>query len=324
MPEGKRIRIPKIVIWQVITLVFAVLLLGVIFGKIPLIGTSSANSVTVGNKTVDYINKNLIQSGAATLVSVQDMGTVFKVTTSYQGQEIPVFVTKDGNLLFISQPTDMTKSVETTSTTTTSQEMVKSEKPAVELYVMSFCPYGVQAETLMKPVFDLLGSKADIKIRFIANVGGTTVDSVQSLHGISEAKEDLRQICIMKNYNAKTYWSYLQTFNSNCYSSSQNATALEACWKSTATSAGIDTAKIETCAYGSEGLNLLKADEALTTKYGISGSPTILINSVQFSGSRSSEAFKQAICSAFNTPPAECSQTLGSTTTESAPAGGCG
>ena len=45
---------------------------------------------------------------------------------------------------------------------TPSQEITKTDKPNVELFVMSFCPYGVQAETAMKPVVDLLGDSADI------------------------------------------------------------------------------------------------------------------------------------------------------------------
>ena len=76
---------------------------------------------------------------------------------------------------------------------------MKSARPSVELFVMSFCPYGVQAENAMGPVVDLLGSKADIKIRFIATVNGATPDTVRSLHGLSEAKEDLRQLCIMRS-----------------------------------------------------------------------------------------------------------------------------
>ena len=58
---------------------------------------------------------------------------------------------------------------------------------------MSFCPYGTQAETAMLPVVNLLGAKATITVQYIANVSGTTAASVVSLHGPSEAMEDLRQ-----------------------------------------------------------------------------------------------------------------------------------
>jgi len=42
-----------------------------------------------------------------------------------------------------------------------------TEKPELDFYVMSFCPYGNQIETTLRPVFDLLGDKVTIKPRYI-------------------------------------------------------------------------------------------------------------------------------------------------------------
>ncbi|MDD2225004.1 MAG: hypothetical protein PHP97_02480 [Candidatus Shapirobacteria bacterium] len=42
-----------------------------------------------------------------------------------------------------------------------------TEKPELDFYVMSFCPYGNQMETTLRPVFDLLGDKVTIKPRYI-------------------------------------------------------------------------------------------------------------------------------------------------------------
>jgi len=321
MPEEKHLKVPKILIWQLMTLVFAVLLLGVLVGKISLFNMTYGpiTAEEAGNRVVKYINENLIQSGSCSLVTVNDTDGLYKVVTLYQGNLIPVYVTKDGKFLFVSQPIDLTKPV--TSITTSTQTITKSDKPTVELYVMSFCPYGIQAENLMKPAFDLLGEKAEFKVRFIASVAGNTVDSIKSLHGTLEAQEDLRQLCIQKYYDAKTFWKYLSNFNSACASFSSDSASLERCWKSAATKYGIDTSKIETCASGSEGINLLKEDEKLVNQFGISGSPTILINSVRYEGVRSSESFKSGICSAFITSPSECSQTLSSSS--GSVSGGC-
>lgn len=322
MPETKQekkyLKIKTTTVWQLLTLIFAASFFAAIFGKIPAIN-SGISSQEAGNKVIHYINKNLIQSGSCSLVSVQDVGGLYKVTTSYQGQNIPVYVSKDGKLLFVSSPIDTTASSQSTTTTT---EINKTARPTVEMYVMSFCPYGIQAETAMKPAFDLLSSSVDFKVRFITVVSGNTIDSIQSLHGTNEASEDLRQVCIMKNYDAKTYWNYMQSFDSNCPSFLNNATALDNCWKSAATKFGIDTSLIQSCASGNEGLQLVKADADLATQLGIQGSPTILINGAQYGGDRSSDSFKQAICSAFTNPPAACSQNLNSTTV--AASGGCG
>lgn len=316
------IHLPHVNLWMIATLILAVVLVVVLLKGGSITGLAvGLTSQQAANKAIDYINKNLVQTGTASLVSVEEISGVYRVTTSYQGQQIPVYVTKDGLYLFVSQPINIEKEV--TTTTTQPQQVPKTDKPTVELFVMSFCPYGVQAEILMKPVVDLLGTKADIKVRFIANVQGDTVDSVRSLHGLTEAQEDLRQLCIMKYYNQKTFWGYLMEIDNNCYGKidTTNAAALDTCWKNAATKTGIDVAKIQTCSSGSEGLNLLKADEQLTEQYGVSGSPTLIINSVVYSGARNSEAFKQAICNAFTTAPTECSQTLSST--GSSATGGC-
>lgn len=94
--------------------------------------------------------------------------------------------------------------------------MKKSAKPVVELFVMSYCPYGVRAENNIFALQDLFGSKIDLKVRFIVNVNGDTISQVQSLHGPKEAKEDARQLAIMQLYSDK-YWSYLKEFNNVCY-----------------------------------------------------------------------------------------------------------
>lgn len=43
----------------------------------------------------------------------------------------------------------------------------KNSKPQLDFYVMSFCPYGNQMEDVLRPVFDLLGSKVDINPHYI-------------------------------------------------------------------------------------------------------------------------------------------------------------
>ena len=63
---------------------------------------------------------------------------------------------------------------------------------------------------------------------------------------------------------------------------------------------------------------LLQNNITLNDQYGITGSPTLLINGVVYNGQRSAEGYKQAICSAYSNPPEECGITLsGSTGTSS-------
>ena len=46
-------------------------------------------------------------------------------------------------------------------------QIPKSDKPELAFYVMSFCPYGNQMEDILRPVFDLIGSKAEIRPHYI-------------------------------------------------------------------------------------------------------------------------------------------------------------
>lgn len=43
----------------------------------------------------------------------------------------------------------------------------KTNKPKLDFYVMSFCPYGNQMEDVLRPIFDLIGNKADITPHYI-------------------------------------------------------------------------------------------------------------------------------------------------------------
>ena len=194
---------------------------------------------------------------------------------------------------------------------------VKSARPSIELFVMSFCPYGVQAESAMKPVVDLLGKTADIRLRYIATVNGNTVDTVKSLHGLAEAEEDIRQLCIARYYPEQV-WPYVQEFNAQCYPVLRNATHLESCQNNVTTTLGMDTRKIETCASGIEGIALLRADETITKNLKVTGSPTLFMNGQKYTGQRTADAYKQGICARFETAPAECSVNLSSQAVASA------
>jgi len=272
-----------------------------------------------GERTISFVNNNLVTAGtSAELISIAEKGGLYEIKCVYQMKEITLYTSKDCTLLFTNgiNMNASEGSRQAPQVTQAAVAPVKSARPAVDLYVMSFCPYGTQAETVMGPVFELLRTKADIRIRYIATITGTTAGSVDSLHGPAEANEDLQQLCINTYYPEK-YWAYLNTFNNDCYPSWQNAALLESCRKNTTAALSIDREKIDSCAGGAEGLALLRSDETASAKDGASASPMLFINGVLYSGSRTPEAYKQAICNSFETPPAECSTILSSQTAAS-------
>ncbi len=311
MKEKNKIKISKLQIFQVLTIVLAVALVGSFALKqTGCLIAGDANSV--GQKTVNFINNNLLPPGieAKFLNSASGNG-VYKVSIEIQGQTNDIYVSGDGKLLF---PTaiDMSQTMQQPTQPQQQNEPFDApdaETPTVRLFVMSFCPYGQQAENAMVDVVKLFGDKVAIEPHFIVSV----VDGkVNSLHGEYEANENMRQACIWKNYGSTTFWNYIEQFNGVC-----NKDNLDTCWKEKAEAVGIDTTVIENCV-ATEGISLMEADQALTEQYNVRGSPTLIINDAEYYGERTSEAFKDAICSGFSTPIAECEQTLSEEGTQAA------
>lgn len=305
--EGSKTNIGKNP-WKVTALILGVIVIillvfmfrGGITGNV--ISESSASE-----KIVEYLNSKT--GGGVVLVSSKDTGSLYEVTVSYKGDEIPVYVTKDGNY-FVQGAIPITGEVagETPSENQQPQEVTKSDKPKVEAFIFSYCPYGLQFEKAMVPVYKLLKDKADINLVAIG-----------AMHGEYEKIESLRQLCIQKEYGKDKLWSYLEKFNvdTSIGGCSGDAKCLDPLISKIFTQLSIDKSKINTC-MAKDAEALYNNDVARAAELGQSGSPGFVINGVPVQVARTPEAIKQAICSAFNTAPSECQQTL---STESASAG---
>ncbi|MDD5032298.1 MAG: thioredoxin domain-containing protein [Patescibacteria group bacterium] len=283
-----------------------------------------------------FIKENLVQAGTEVAIKeVVEEGSLYKIVLSVGGQDYDSYISKDGAKFFPQvlnikelesekEKADAAAAAGTdTSAVAGSKVVAKSDKPAVELFVMAFCPYGVQAEGVMAPVFNLLKDKADIKVRFIASVTGDDINSVQSLHGPIEGIEDARQLCVAKNYGQETLWKYINSINKDCYPIYGDGDEVyKTCWQKAAKAAGINTAKIDSCVTD-EGAALINAEKQAADQYGVSGSPTLVINGSKSNADRTPEGFKTAICEAFNNPPAECESVISSDAGATAPSGDC-
>ncbi len=308
------------------------------------IGNLTTGMVTAGNsniltaqqageKSVDYINKYLLQTGYnATLIKTNESNGLYLVTLNITGSqgttEYNSYVSKDGNLLFVSS-VDISKAPETQpaeqQTETTTATTPKTDKPNIKMFVMSYCPYGEQAENGLGPALEAIGlGNVTFEPHFVIydnyNGGGPNYcfdnESLYcSMHGINEVREDIRQLVIWKYWPGK-WWAYVNSVNANTTTST-----IESSWKSIATSVGLNPDQIQDY-FNKEALDLLANEASLNAKYSVRGSPTVLINDVAYNGGRAAENYKAGICDASNTPPASCSQTL-SASAETA-SGGCG
>jgi hypothetical protein len=59
------------------------------------------------------------------------------------------------------------KNIETNPSSGTKLELVKNNKPVFDFFTMSFCPYGNQMEDILRPVYDLIGNKIEMRPRYI-------------------------------------------------------------------------------------------------------------------------------------------------------------
>jgi predicted DsbA family dithiol-disulfide isomerase len=167
----------------------------------------------------------------------------------------------------------------------------------VELFVMSQCPYGVQAENGFKEVVEKLGGDVDFRVEFI---GDKTPDgNLTSMHGPNEVKGNLAQVCAMKHSNK--WFDFLMCQN-------QNMKEVHTNWESCAAQAGVPVDKLKACMEGEEGKQLLAASFDLAKQKGARGSPTIYIGGTQYQGGRRSADYFRAICNAYQgNKPAACS-----------------
>lgn len=250
---------------------------------------------------LEGINRLLAQDGKkAELVSFTQESNLYKLKIKIdEGQEIDVFATLDGKYIF-PYAIDLTQ---VASVSPSPQKTVeKREKPDVKLFIMSYCPFGLQMQKALLPAWELLKDKAEIGVYFVDYL----------MHGKEEMEENLRQYCIQKVEKDK-YLSYLKCFLKEGKS--------EQCLKET----GIDQNKLSLCdketdaqfkireSFKDTGYPPFNLHHDLNEKYGVRGSPTLVINDVEVNVERSPEKVKEAICNAFLNPPPECQISLSTT-----------
>ena len=187
--------------------------------------------------------------------------------------------------------------------------MPKLDKPEVELFVMSHCPYGTQIEKGIIPVLELLGDKIEYSVKFCT----------YAMHGEIELNEQTLQYCIQKDHK-ENYLAYLKCFlkegkTDECVQEAAiDKTALDLCIKST----DEQYKTIENFNDKSTWLNdrfpVFDIDKESNEKYDIRGSPGFVVNGVVAQAGRDAASLLDAVCTGFKEKPEECTQDLSAET----------
>jgi len=281
--------------------------------------TLSIEEATI--KAEGFINEFLMQSGStATVKEVVSEYGLYKLSIDITSDVVESYLTKDGKLFF-PQALNI-EEIKSESATPQANEasqpvtMVtnKNAKPVVELFVMSHCPFGTQIEKGMLPVVKTLGNKIDFEIKF----------NDYAMHGEKELVEQLNQYCIQKEQGSK-FNDYLTCFlvagdSKTCLNEAGiDQKSMASCYAKTDKEFKImDNFKNNIGFKGSyPGFDIYATDNA---KYGVGGSPTLIINGENIQSGRDSASLLATICSAFENAPSECSTVLSS----ASPAAGFG
>lgn len=328
-------------------------------------------------KLASYLNENFFtKQGLSveikTMEEVEDLPGIYSVKfdvmkgTEVLQKDAETYTTKDGKNLIIGNVLNLDKPLELPETNDTNEQtepeskypkeielepLTTTEKPLIELFVMSHCPFGTQIEKGILPVLDLIGDKVDFKLKFV----------YYAMHGEKELKEELNQHCIQKEFPEKLK-EYLY-----CFLKEGKGTEC-------ITETGLDSEKIASCATATDTEFLVMANfnETSTwiggnyppfnvyaednTKYNVGGSPTLVINETTVESyiqnpdgsytdtyytingekvypGRDSASLLKIICSTVTEQPEKCAEELSSTTpssgfgfegTGTGTSGGCG
>lgn len=282
---------------------------------IALISFSGKNIKTISEKearevATNFINTYLMDPGAkAFITDVSQEYGLYKFEVDILTGKVESYLSKDGKFFFPQalnvEEINSEKSPEENSTPKT-EVSNKTEKPVVELFVMSHCPYGTQVEKGILPAIEALGDTVDFRLMF----------NNYAMHGEKELIEQMNQTCLM-NEQGDIFNDYL-----GCFLASQDS---EACLKEV----NANTSDLKTCFNNLEKENKIIANfknkvdfqgnypsfklfEEENNKYKVGGSPTLIINEEEVSPARDSASLLYTICSAFVTQPDACFSNLSS------------
>lgn len=179
----------------------------------------------------------------------------------------------------------------------------KVERPVADLYIMSYCPYWLQAQKWYLEVMSKLGKVADVNIKWVPYI----------MHGQKEADENVVQYCIGKEQKEK-YVPYL-----NCFLKEEWK------WVECRKEAKIDEKQLTSCIDATK--KEFKVDEKMADKskqypefdinkdeawkVWVQWSPTFVLNGIKMDKVwRNAKAYADAICSTFKNKPKDCEQTF--------------
>lgn len=269
------------------------------------VGGKSLNQEQAQNVADSFINTYLMNPGTrANIVSISDEYNLYKLNVDIGDDVVESYLSKDGKLFFPQafniEEIEQEAGLFDEGGSAPVMQAPKSDKPTIELFVMSHCPYGTQIQKGILPVLYALEDKVNFKMKFVD----------YAMHGEIELKEQTLQHCLQEEQSDK-YYEYLECFlvdgnTEQCLNDTGvNKTRLNTCIATTDATFKIMENFTNNIGYRGSypGFDIHKEDNE---KYGVGGSPTLIINGAEIQANRDPASLMNTICSAFNEAPEEC------------------
>ena len=206
-------------------------------------------------------------------------------------------------------------------TTCSSKPICRTEEKAkLDVFLMWYCPFWEIAAKAIPSLQETFGDDLNIDVHFIASKTWEwdTADAFDSLHGVPEAEENIRQLCIKKHYWVDTLISYFV----ERYKNADNYWVVTDEPSLAYTAVLIDWEKIDTCVTNWEGGKLLEEDIKLAQELSIGASPTWLANNKYTFGWIEAWAIQTEFCK-YNAELEGCSTVIENTTSTTWDAPAC-
>ena len=276
----------KISTWKIISLILAVLLFISIFTSVFSLNKISKDKAK--EISLKFINENLlVGQAAATITSIEDTGSLYKIKLNIQGKEYDSYITRDAKILF---PT----AIELTGTPAQDEQPIEDNQQVVEvsadddpvkgskdapITIIEFsdfqCPYCGKVEPTIKQVLEAYEGKIKLIYR----------DFPLGFHEFAQKASEASECADEQG----KYWEYHDKLFEN-----QNDLTVEDL-KKYATDLKLDTTKFNDCLDSEKYKSEVQKDFEDGQKYGVSGTPAFFINGISLVGAQPFSAFQQII-----------------------------
>ncbi len=290
-------KINNIRIWQIIS---AILLLIVLIGAFGFRG-GTISEKSASTKIVEYLNS--LTEGGISFVDSQDLGNLYKITVLYEGQNIPVYITKDGEYFIqeisplISQPTQIsqqqTQQVQQGQRVNVEESQIENyaylgdkDAPVTIIEFTDFsCPFCQRHYLQTKPL---------IKENYIDK--GLVKHIFADFVGVGTSTPHEAALCVRELNGDEAFWEMFGLILENQQEVRSNPSLLSGL----AVQTGADETSFNECLNSGKYKTQVSQSTSFGQSLGITGTPGFLIgNSEQgyklISGAQQYDVFQQAI-----------------------------